>query len=594
MNITIRNKMILSYMIIALIPFLLFVAISMGMFVRREEQNVTEHTNQMLEQVKTSLEVYISSVEKFCNFLIIETREDNFLTLSSEEHILFRQDKAAVQQLFREFMDTHEEVAGILIATEQDLVVASGMTRVSRDSFLEEEWYRKACEQPDELQIISNVLGRNIVTDESYSVDDVFSLSKCITDAQTGQILGVILMDIRHDIIRQSAQGITIGERGFIYVMDSESNIVYTPDNEVVYRVNPEWIVQAAGGPVTKKIQDENYQIRNLSSAYTGWNIIGVFSMDEITRSMRMMNYILISCLIIMAVFIIYVSLKLSLTITKPIVRLKESMEVAESGDLQVRFTPQYHDEVGELGESFNHMIVQMEELLHMVYVEQKNKRNAELKVLQEQIKPHFLYNTLDTISWMAREYEAEDIVRIIDALTSMFRIGLSSGRDYITVQKEIEYVSNYLHIQKIRYGSKLSYRIRDEEDVWEYMIPKLILQPLVENAIYHGIKNTGREGTILVTAERQGTDYMMLSVADDGAGMEPEKLEELNRQMNERSELNESQSFGLFYVKERLRLRYGDDFEVRVKSRPGEGTVVRIRIPLTWKEGQDAQYRES
>ena len=152
-------------------------------------------------------------------------------------------------------------------------------------------------------------------------------------------------------------------------------------------------------------------------------------------------------------------------------------MKKAEEGNLKVRFESSSTDEIGELGQSFNNMIDQIEELVHMVYLEQQSKRNAELKSLQEQIKPHFLYNTLDTISWMARDYDAEDIVLLVDALSNMFRIGLSQGKDFITLREEVTHITNYLYIQKIRYKDKLQYVLDIPQALMGYSVPKLILQ---------------------------------------------------------------------------------------------------------------------
>jgi two-component system sensor histidine kinase YesM len=255
-------------------------------------------------------------------------------------------------------------------------------------------------------------------------------------------------------------------------------------------------------------------------------------------------------------------------------------MKRAEAGDLTVRFDVHYQDEVSVLGNNFNQMLDRIEHLIHMVYIEQQNKRTAELKVLQEQIKPHFLYNTLDTINWMAREYEAEDIVKVVDALTSMYRIGLSHGKDYVTLEEEIKYVTNYLYIQKIRYGSKLNYEIIEDKNIQEYEVPKLILQPLIENAIYHGIKTKRGEGHLFIRTKELESNFMELSVEDDGSGMAPEKVDELNRMLNEPIKIEENQSFGLFYIKERLRIRYGNRFFVQVVSSRETGTIVTIRIP--------------
>jgi two-component system sensor histidine kinase YesM len=399
-------------------------------------------------------------------------------------------------------------------------------------------------------------------------------------DPNTGKVTGVILLDIKHDIISQSIQSITLGERGFVFVIDDNQNVVYTPPNKITYRVNPLWLSREGQMPVTTRINGEKYQIRQEYSAYTGWKIVGVFSLDEIMGPINTILYILISCLVFNLICIIVFSLKISQTITKPIIQLKKLMKKAEAGDLKVRFEVNYKDEVSELGGNFNQMLDRIGDLIQMVYTEQKNKRMAELKVLQEQIKPHFLYNTLDTINWMAREYEADDIVKVVDALTSMYRIGLSHGKDYITLEDEIKYVSNYLYIQKIRYQSKLNYEVSEDPGLLKNEVPKLILQPLIENAIYHGIKTKRGEGHLFIrTTELEG-NFMELSVEDDGSGIAAEKVEELNRMLNEPFKAEENQSFGLFYIKERLRIRYGSRFLVQVESSKDVGTKVTIRLP--------------
>ena len=474
--------------------------------------------------------------------------------------------------------NSHREVAGILIASKEDLYVSTGMSRISRDPFENEQWYREAVENPEEIQLISVVTGRNIVTNRSYSIDDVFSLAKAVQNPDTGEVLGVILLDIRHDIIQSSINGITIGEEGFVFVIDEEDNMVYTPVNEIVYRVNPKWFRSAE--PMSVQIGGGSYQIRSELSPYTGWRTVGVFSLDEVMSSVNTIVYILLACVIISLVLVVNVTFQMTRSLTNPIFKIKRLMRQAESGDLPVRIKGRNNDEIGELGQSFNHMIARIDDLIQMVYVEQKNKRTAEMKSLQEQIKPHFLYNTLDTISWMARDYEADDIVRLVDALTNMFRIGLSHGKDIISVKEEITHVSNYLYIQKIRYKDKLNYQIQVDESLYSIEVPKLILQPLVENAIYHGIKAKRGGGTIYITGEPVERN-LLFTVRDDGAGMPQEKVDEINRRMSERSVLDEQKSFGLFYIRERIQLCYGEGYGVHVESTLGEGTRVTITLPL-------------
>lgn len=581
LNVSLRTRMLLSNIVVALIPFLIFSIVSGFVFLDHAQKTAEEHSVQLIHQVSNSMDVYVETIEKMVNYIQLELQDTPFFTMETEDAPGWESETDYIRSVLENVANSHREVAGIFIATKEDLYVSTGMSRISRDPFQNERWYREASENPEEIQLISVVTGRNIVTNRSYSIDDVFSLAKAVQDPETGEVLGVILLDIRHDIIQSSINGVTIGEKGFVFVMDQEDNIVYTPVNGIVYRVNPKWV--KAMEPMSVQIQGGSYQIRSELSPYTGWRTVGVFSMDEVMSSVNTIVYILFTCVIISLVLVVIVSFKFSRTLTNPIFKLKRLMKQAESGDLTVRFNFQHNDEIGELGQSFNHMIARIDQLIQMVYVEQENKRTAEMKSLQEQIKPHFLYNTLDTISWMARDYDAEDIVRLVDALTNMFRIGLSHGKDIITVKEEITHVSNYLYIQKIRYKDKLNYVIHVDESLYAIEVPKLILQPLVENAIYHGVKAKRGGGTITITGVPEG-ENLVFTVQDDGAGMPQEKVEELNRRMSERSVLDEKKSFGLFYIRERIQLCYGTGYGVHVESTLGEGTRVTITLPLYQK----------
>lgn len=581
LNVSLRTRMLLSNIVVALIPFLMFSIVSGSIFLDHAQKTAEEHSVQLIHQVSNSMDVYVETIEKMVNYIQLELQDTPFFTMETEDAPGWESETDYIRSVLENVANSHREVAGIFIATKEDLYVSTGMSRISRDPFQNERWYREASENPEEIQLISVVTGRNIVTNRSYSIDDVFSLAKAVQDPETGEVLGVILLDIRHDIIQSSINGVTIGEKGFVFVMDQEDNIVYTPVNGIVYRVNPKWV--KAMEPMSVQIQGGSYQIRSELSPYTGWRTVGVFSMDEVMSSVNTIVYILFTCVIISLVLVVIVSFKFSRTLTNPIFKLKRLMKQAESGDLTVRFNFEHNDEIGELGQSFNHMIARIDQLIQMVYVEQENKRTAEMKSLQEQIKPHFLYNTLDTISWMARDYDAEDIVRLVDALTNMFRIGLSHGKDIITVKEEITHVSNYLYIQKIRYKDKLNYVIHVDESLYAIEVPKLILQPLVENAIYHGVKAKRGGGTITITGVPEG-ENLVFTVQDNGAGMPQEKVEELNRRMSERSVLDEKKSFGLFYIRERIQLCYGKGYGVHVESALGEGTRVTITLPLYQK----------
>jgi two-component system sensor histidine kinase YesM len=278
------------------------------------------------------------------------------------------------------------------------------------------------------------------------------------------------------------------------------------------------------------------------------------------------------------------VSLFFTSSIARPVIELRALMKEAEEGNLAVRFEGRQEDEIGYLGKSFNTMIEEVQKLLELVYHEQQSKREAELKILQEQIKPHFLYNTLDTIQYMAQEHGARDIVQVVGALTSLFRIGLSRGKEMIHLRDELEHVRSYLIIQKARYEDKFDFALDTDPQAQSCMVLKLTLQPLVENAIYHGIKERRGHGMIRVEARRQD-GALLMRVSDDGVGMSPAKLKEVQALLAASHPHGDGlPGYGIHNVHERIQLSFGGRYGLRFESSRA-GTTVEILHPLISSE---------
>jgi two-component system sensor histidine kinase YesM len=238
-------------------------------------------------------------------------------------------------------------------------------------------------------------------------------------------------------------------------------------------------------------------------------------------------------------------------------------------------------DEITELGMSFNIMIGKIRELLDSKIKEQEILKKAELRVLQSQINPHFLYNTLDTIIWMAEAKKTDQIVEVVSALSNFFRISLSKGQDWITIAEEIERVRSYLIIQKMRYRDILDFKIEVDESVSDNTVLKLILQPLVENAIYHGIKNKREGGTIIVRAKSNKGNEVLFEVEDNGIGFAPDRLAQIQSELADNyGEIKQESGFGLGNVNQRIKLYYGIPYGLSVKSKYQTGTCVSFIIP--------------
>ncbi len=314
---------------------------------------------------------------------------------------------------------------------------------------------------------------------------------------------------------------------------------------------------------------DEQYRV--MSQGFTQWEVFSLLLLIAATG------------------FSVIAAWAISRSIYLPIQRLHDVTTTITKNDLQALVNRDNVDEITELGMSFNIMIGKIRELLDAKIKEQEELKKAELRALQAQINPHFLYNTLDTIIWMAEAQATDQVVEIVTALSSFFRISLSKGRDWITIGEEIERTKSYLTIQRMRYRDILDFRVEADAEVLGYTILKLILQPLVENALYHGIKNKRCGGTIVVRARQRNRDEVLLEVEDDGIGFSPEKLAQLRAELNDDSgEIRPDSGFGIENVNKRIRLYYGRQFGLSLASEYTKGTRATLVIPARRSDATD------
>jgi two-component system sensor histidine kinase YesM len=340
-------------------------------------------------------------------------------------------------------------------------------------------------------------------------------------------------------------------------------------DNELVLeniRGVSEVVEASVQDYVLFEVNQAEQQYKQTQTRFTRWSIIYMILLPGVIA------------------FSIIAAWIISASIYIPIKKLHNVTTTIAKNDLQALVTSDNVDEITGLGRSFNIMIGKIRELLDAKIKEQENLKKAELRTLQAQINPHFLYNTLDTIVWMAEANKTDQVIEIVRALSSFFRIALSKGQDWITIRQEIEHVRSYLTIQKMRYRDILDYKIEVDEDILDATILKLTIQPLVENALYHGIKNKRNGGTITVRARRTDQNVVLVEVQDDGVGFTQYKLSRIREEINNDSDeitLKEG-GFGLENVNKRIKLFYGKQYGLSINSQYLEGTRVTVTIPLT------------
>jgi two-component system sensor histidine kinase YesM len=285
--------------------------------------------------------------------------------------------------------------------------------------------------------------------------------------------------------------------------------------------------------------------------------------------------------LFVVLIFVLLISAFMASKITRPIQKLKTSMERVEQGDFHINIHVKGTDEVEQLSRRFNIMVARIRQLMDQIIGEQEAKRKYEFEVLQAQINPHFLYNTLNSVVRMVGIGRNEDVITTITSLSKLFRISLSRGKAIITIQDEIEHIRNYLILQKIRYKNKFDYEILAEEEALSYTTIKLILQPIVENAIYHGIEFMTDEGWIQISV-RIVEQKILFQVRDNGVGIAPSMLQNI---VMGRVKSEKGSGVGFKNVNERIKLFYGEDYGIEVESELEVGTCVRIWIPLIKEE---------
>ena len=316
---------------------------------------------------------------------------------------------------------------------------------------------------------------------------------------------------------------------------------------------------------------------------------MGVAYTQELLRSQDRIykTYLLIAAaaLILALVF----ALQLSRSIAGPIRRLMQTMRRVEDGDLHVRSQVSSRTELGQLSDSFDHMIAKTAELMDERLRSEEQKRKSEWKALQAQIQPHFLYNTLDSIIWMSHAGRNEEVVEMTSALAQLLLSSIGDGSDTNTLKKEIAHVRSYLTIQKMRYNEKLRYEIDLDPQTEDCLLPKLILQPLVENAIYHGIKVKQQGGTVRIESLLE-EDRLLITVEDDGVGMTPEQLETI---LDKKESDAESTKIGVYNVNERLQLFFGPDAVMKYYSTPGVRTMVMLVLPIVRGKEEDSHAED-
>jgi two-component system sensor histidine kinase YesM len=597
-NLPIRYKLIIHFLLISILPSILLGMLIWWAVDNIIEEQVNDNTLQLIDKVNGSIESYIDNVKNMTYFISFDPNIQRFLTGDLDIDMMAADDEYRMTRFMRNFTTLYSEVAGILVVNHQGEYVSNELYSRTARSLTEETWYREAVEQKGIAKVIGQPWGRNLASHANYQDGEVVSVVRAIIDPETQQERGVVLIDLKLRTIEEAVRDVRLGKTGYLMVIDEMGEIIYSPMQSILNEIPVEALLEGKRGNYSQSINGEHMQFIYQKSPYTNWTTVGVFSAESVSEVQQIRLYI-VSFVFFVCLVGITASYYLSNTMSRPISQLMSAMQKAEEGDLSSRYKGSREDEVGRLGRSFNKMIAQIHKLILLNERQERQKREAELHSLQAHIKPHFLYNTLETIQWMARKRGAPDVADVVASLAKLFRIGLSKGNTIIPLMQEVEHIESYLTIQSTRYREKLNYQIKISPEIEDVSVLKIVLQPIVENAIYHGIKERRGPGMIEIEAWEKD-NQLIVQIRDDGKGMSAEKLQELRDSLSTFLTRDDEKAgaegaikgYGIVNVDARLKLTFGKEYGLTIDSKIDKGTTVTIHHPILKGNTQSEKWR--
>ena len=556
-------------------------------FTRKAENLTVENSRQLLNQTTINLEDYLRNMRRISDamyYTVIKNTDIGSESLEDSMNLLYEANKDKLVSVAC-YTNDGKLTEASPIATEKPGVDVKS-----------QKWFQDAAGELENFHF-STPHVQNLFDDPSYRYYWVVSLSRTVELTRNGNsMLGVLLVDMNYSSIEQlleKANTDTSGE--YVYLMAPDGEIIYHPKQNLInmglYEENN---TEAAGyedTTVKENFHGEKRLVTVKTISYTGWKLISVVPMKSFSMGMTGMRNLVVLLVALTVLAVVILNQMVSARISKPLRRLNDSVKEWEAGNMNPDIYIGGSMEVEHLGKTLRSTVAQIRQLMDDIVVEQEEKRKSELDALQSQINPHFLYNTLDSIVWMITGERYDDAVFMITQLASLFRISLSKGKTVIKIEDEVKHARNYMNIQKIRYKNSFEVDFQIEEDILDGCIVKLVLQPLLENAIYYGMEFMDGEGEIHVRGYRKDKD-VYLEVEDNGLGMPEEEAAEL---LNGKERPHKHGSgVGLVNVHSRLKLRFGEAYGLVIHSCPDEGMMVQIHIPYIPYTVETQKFLES
>ncbi len=532
-------------------------------------QTLREGNDARMEAASEQITMHFRNMIKMSDVLyyrVIKGVDLEEISVSDDFRLIYEMNKDAVESIALFGMD------GKLICSMPNSHLRSGYV------LQEEKWYQTMMHAEENIQFGAPQISRAFQT-EGDGYTRVIPMSRMV-QLTIGDHMerGILLVNLRYDVLEDLMQNIMVGEGSYVYLASEEGSLLYHPMQD-----------QIAAGKMEEKtlpllmtsLEEGSSQTQETflhkTIGYMGWNMVGVCNEETPTlhsgKTRSFILFLLLFFINVMFVINFYISRK----VTAPIQRLEGAVKKIQAGELDVKIQSSGVYEIQMLSNAIEKMESNLKQLMDDIVQEHEAKRKSDLMILQNQINPHFLYNTLDVIVWMIENENSQDAVKAVTALARFFRISLSRGDTIITVDDEMEHVRNYLMIQEMRFKHKFTYAFSIAEETRQLGTVKLILQPLVENAIYHAMEFMDDDGELLVKSCIVDGD-LVLSVTDNGCGMTQERAKALL--LGDVVQSGKGSGVGLRNVQERIRLVFGEAYGLRIHSEPDEGTCVEIHLP--------------
>ena len=555
-NVSISGVFIAMVMAIVLISAVASALIFVQLYRNAMEQSAVTSSSQSCEQVQNTVENYTQDMQIMMGQIVARMRYEN--------------DQA--DEYIQNMVSIRSDVVAVTLFDEDGKLLRywnSGQTLKENYRGMQQDKTKK---DDDRLHITKPYVESLF---EGYYPWVVTVYQKVQKRDGTNIQINV---DIRFSDIANYIDDVGIGQHGYAYIADKSGNLIYHPQQQLIYSgLKEEKGIDLEEG--THVQEQVIYTVKDLDNC--DWKIVGVCYVDEMITekvSSAVSRLLIMLCGVMAAVFLL--GWAFSELFSAPVRQLAKDMHRFEKDAENFVFEPMKGTtEITTLSNSFEHMVVKIQKLMEQVRQEEITLRKTELKALQAQINPHFLYNTLDAIAWMCEDGKNEDAEEMVTALARLFRISISKGHELIPIEKEVEHAKSYLKIENYRYKNKFAYSFEVEEACLSYLCNKITLQPIIENAIYHGVKQMIDEGEIQIRIFQEGED-IIFQVEDNGIGMTEEQCQEILRK-----EPGDRTGIGIKNVNDRIQIYFGNKYGLHITSELDEGTCVTIRMPKVREE---------